>query len=141
MKRNHQNWAPDIVLIVSLIGIGVSVTIGLILLTPTILTASTYGPDSFFPKPVFTAVSPDEKHKIVVSNKIDFPVIDLLDPTTTISVELSNVNTFETTDHLEFGVYDICDLRNPTEVEWKHDRVVVRKTYNQKDKEIEFALK
>lgn len=135
------NWAPDLVLIFALVGICLTIFVVIALLTPTILTANRWGIDSFYWRPTHITNSPDKKHDILVSSKIDFPVTDILDPTSKIAVELKNAETSEDMNRVEFGVYDICDLENLTEVEWKDDKVIVRKKYNQKDGEFEFALK
>ncbi len=140
-ESSASTWSADLVLISAVVGLCLTAFVGMLVLTPTILTANKWGIDSFYWKATHITNSPDRKHNILVSSKIDFPVTDILDPTAKIAVELKNVETSEVMDRVELGVYDMCDLENLTEVEWGHDKVIVRKKYNQKDGEFEFALK
>jgi hypothetical protein len=99
-----------------------SIGVLVLAIVPTGIWLAFNGVDPLFAKRVHTIAAPDSKHEISVSKRVHLPVFDLLDPPTTIAVELRNAESQEVLDEFRFEISDICHLNKP-QVEWLEHNV------------------
>jgi hypothetical protein len=68
----------------------------------------------FGTRELFSIPSPDGAYRIDGIVYIDFPVKDVLDPSGTLRITLSNSRTGRALDQLFIGLYEVDDFKEPT---------------------------
>lgn len=82
------------------------------------------GPSTFFDQQVAFSSSPDNSYQLIVRRRVDFPVLDLLDPPGTVTIELKRTGALGSRNSIVFPLHEYDEFTPPI-IQWKDDRVIV----------------
>lgn len=102
---------------VLLMTIGLVAAVFLVAAMPTLFVWSVGG---FAPHELFSSTSPDGHYRIDGIVRVDFPANEILDPSGTVRITLSDSKTGKSLDQLFVGIYEAGDFQKPTIV-WQGD--------------------
>lgn len=81
-----------------------------VLMLPTLMRWSA---GAFEPRQMFLSVSPDGSHRVSVNRRVQFPAMDVLDPSIWIEVELTDIRSGQRVDGIGVGLFEISDFGSP----------------------------
>jgi hypothetical protein len=102
-----------------LIVAGALLAVGVLLvITPTLFTLAT---GRYFKRVLFTSMSPDGRYRLVGAERADFPANEILDPSATLTIRLTDASTGELLDQFLLESYEYWDFNETPTISWGTD--------------------
>lgn len=98
------------------LGVIVGVGITFVMLLPTLYTWA-YG--RYQPRTLINATSPDGRYRIVGTLRADLPANDILDPSATLRIDLTDTRTASTLDRFVITLHEYGDFNEKATVTWQ----------------------
>jgi hypothetical protein len=116
--------ARDIIVVVLVLA-GAFVSLGIFMIASA--TLITFVGGRYADKVLFTSMSPDGRYRLVGAERADFPANEILDPSATLTIRLTDASTGELLDQFSFESHEYWDFNEEPSVNWERDgRVRVR---------------